>query len=54
MEALRREEYNREEITEKEKNLIDLIRKVGHGEIRVTIQNASPIRVEELKKSIKL
>ena len=41
-------------ITEKEKNLINLIRKLGYGEIKVIIQDSCPIRVEELRKSIKL
>ena len=41
-------------ITEKEKNLINLIRKLGYGEIKVIVQDSCPIRVEELRKSIKL
>lgn len=41
-------------ITNQEKRLCDLIRTVGHGELRVIIQDNKPIRVEELKKSIKL
>ncbi|AOY78297.1 ATP-dependent DNA helicase RuvA [Clostridium formicaceticum] len=41
-------------MTEKEKKLINLIRKIGHGEIKVIIQDSCPIRVEEFKKSIKL
>ncbi|SNS16289.1 Uncharacterized small protein [Anaerovirgula multivorans] len=48
------EENLQEKMTEREKNLIDLIRKVGHGEVRVIIQDSCPIRVEDLKKSIKL
>ncbi len=47
---------NKEEIvfSDNEKNLVRLIRKIGHGEIRVIIQDKIPIRVEEFKKSIKL
>lgn len=41
-------------ITSQEKRLCELIRTVGHGELRVIIQDNKPIRVEELKKSIKL
>ncbi|SKC45874.1 DUF2292 domain-containing protein [Maledivibacter halophilus] len=41
-------------LNEKEKNLIELIRSTEYGEIRIVIQNAIPIRVEEIKKSIKL
>ncbi|WP_352406889.1 hypothetical protein [Acetoanaerobium noterae] len=42
------------ELTERERKLIHLIREVGHGEIKVIIQDNCPIRIEELKKSIKL
>ncbi|MCT4564852.1 MAG: DUF2292 domain-containing protein [Maledivibacter sp.] len=41
-------------VSEKEKHLIELIRNTGYGELKVVIQDALPIRVEELKKSIKL
>ena len=40
--------------SEKEDNLIRVIREIGYGEIRVIIQDGQPVRVEELKKSIKL
>lgn len=42
------------QLRQKEKNLIKLIRDTGFGEIRIKIQDGLPIRVEELKKSIKL
>ncbi|WP_129597385.1 DUF2292 domain-containing protein [Anaerophilus nitritogenes] len=42
------------EVDEKEKKLIDWIRKIGYGELRVIIQENLPIRIEEVKKSIKL
>ncbi len=42
------------ELTEKGKKLIDLIRSIGYGEIRVTVRDGDPILVEEVKKSIKL
>ncbi|MBU5312475.1 DUF2292 domain-containing protein [Tissierella carlieri] len=41
-------------LTEREKNLIELIRNTEFGEIKIIIQNSEPIRVEELKRSIKL
>ncbi len=41
-------------INEKEKKLIEMIRNIEYGEIRVVIQDKLPIRIEELKKSIKL
>jgi hypothetical protein len=42
------------ECDEKEKKIIELIRKMGFGEIRIIIQEGGPIRIEEIKKSIKL
>lgn len=41
-------------LNEKEKNLIRLIRKIKYGELKIIIQDKVPVRVEELKKSIKL
>ncbi|MBU5437887.1 DUF2292 domain-containing protein [Tissierella sp. MSJ-40] len=41
-------------LNEQEENLIDLIRETEFGEIKIIIQNSIPIRVEEVKKSIKL
>lgn len=42
------------ELTEKEKKLIRIIRDTGYGEVKVFVQDKEPVRVEELKKSIKL
>lgn len=52
--SLTHEQNSRFVFHEKEKNLIRLIREVKYGELRVIIQDGVPIRVEELKKSIKL
>lgn len=41
-------------VSEQEKRLIDLIRKTKHGELKILIKDSLPIRVEEMKKSIKL
>lgn len=40
--------------SEKEERLLAIIREVEYGEIRIIIQDGIPIRIEELKKSIKL
>lgn len=45
---------NSDQVTEREKRLIDLIRELGYGEIRIVVQNSEPVRIEEVKKSIKL
>ena len=41
-------------LTEKEARLIEIIRKLDFGEVRVVIQDGVPTRVEEIKRSIKL
>lgn len=43
-----------ENITDKEKKLLKVIREIGFGEIKVIINDGKPIRIEELIKSIKL
>ena len=39
---------------EKEEKLLKLIRETEFGEIKIIIQDGVPVRVEEIKKSIKL
>lgn len=38
----------------KEKRLIEFVRKLEFGEIKIIVQDGVPIRIEEMKKSIKL
>ena len=40
--------------TEKEQMLLQLIREIGFGEVKVFIADGQPVRVEEIKKSVKL
>ncbi len=42
------------QLNEKEKKLISMIRNIEFGEIRIIIQDRTPIRIEEFKRSIKL
>ena len=42
------------ELTEKESRVIDIIRNIEFGEVRVVVTDGVPVRVEEIKKSIKL
>ncbi len=42
------------ELTEKEARLMEIIRKLDFGEVRIVIQDGVPTRVEEIKRSIKL
>ncbi|VFB15693.1 Uncharacterised protein [Urinicoccus massiliensis] len=44
----------KEEISERESKLLNLIRQTSFGEVKIIIQDGEPIRVEEVKKSIKL
>jgi len=42
-------------VTKKEEaNLLALIREIKYGELRVIIHDGKPIRVEDIRKSIKL
>ena len=48
------ENLTEETISEKEKRLLEIIRQIGYGDVRVIIQEGTPVRIEEMKKSIKL
>ena len=41
-------------VTEKEEKLIRLIRDLRFGEIKVCVADSQPVRLEEVRKSIKL
>ena len=41
-------------LTKAEKQLLELIRTLDYGEIRVMIKDKKPIRVEEIRRSIQL
>jgi len=41
-------------LTEKEKKLIAMMRAMKFGEMKIIIQESEPVRIEELKNSIKL
>ena len=41
-------------LTKEEEKLIKIIRALDFGEVRVVVTDNKPIRVEEIKKSIKL
>jgi len=41
-------------LTEKEKKLLELIRSTEYGEFRIIIHDEQPVKVEEIKKDIKL
>ena len=42
------------ELTEKEEKLISLIREMKFGDIQIYVADGQPIRLEEVRKSIKL
>ncbi|MGN0998997.1 MAG: DUF2292 domain-containing protein, partial [Faecousia sp.] len=42
------------ELTLQEEKLIRLIRTIGYGEVHIFVKESKPIRVEEIKKSIRL
>ena len=41
-------------LTESEQKVIDIMRSIDYGEIRIIINNSKPVRVEEIKKSVQL
>ena len=41
-------------LTKAEKQLIEVIRALDYGEVRVMIKDNRPIRVEEIRRSIQL
>ena len=41
-------------LTKAEKQLIEVIRSLDYGEVRVMIKDNRPIRVEEIRRSIQL
>ena len=42
------------QLSEKEEKLIRLIREMGFGELRLFVADSQPVRLEEVRKSIKL
>lgn len=42
------------ELTEAEKKILSIIRKIQFGEVRIVITDQKPVRIEEIKRSIKL
>jgi len=41
-------------ITEKERKLFEILRKLEYGEVRIIVKDGVPVHIEEIKKSIKL
>lgn len=49
-----REGNSNEALTDKEKKLIQVLRKIDYGEVKIFVQDKQPVRIEEVIKSIKL
>ena len=41
-------------ISEKEKKLIELLRKIPYGKVVIFLEGGQPIRIEEVRESVKL
>ena len=41
-------------LTKAERQLIELIRSIDYGELRIMVKDEKPIRVEEIRRSIQL
>lgn len=46
--------YNRLELTEKERKLIEFIRELGFGSLTVEVQRGEPVVIREPLKTVKL
>ncbi len=51
---MQQEPREKMQLSEKEEKLIRLIRDLKFGELRLFIADSQPVRLEEVKKSIKL
>lgn len=47
-------EKNILQLSDEEKKIIELLRSIYYGELRIIVNNSKPVRVEEIKKSIQL
>lgn len=41
-------------LTKAERQLIELIRSIDYGELRIMVKDEKPVRVEEIRRSIQL
>lgn len=41
-------------ISEKEQRLLELIHKIGYGQVVIYLEAGQPVRIEKIKESIKL
>ena len=41
-------------LNSKERELLHLLREIQYGEVRIIIQAGTPVRIEEIRKSIQL
>lgn len=49
-----KEKCREEKLTEQEMQVIKIMRDIEYGELMVSIQGGKPVRVEEVRKSIKI
>ena len=40
--------------TEQEKKVVEILRGLDYGEVRIAVKSGVPVHIEEIKKSIKL
>jgi len=41
-------------LSEQEEKIIDILREIKYGEIKIVIQDGVPVRIDEIRKSIKI
>jgi len=49
-----KKETSQARLTPQEKKIIDMVRGLEYGELRIIVNGNTPVRVEEIKKSIQL
>ena len=42
------------QVSQQEKRVLELLRGIDYGELRIVINASKPVRVEEIKKSLQL
>jgi len=54
MSSIKNSTDNQVVLTKQEENIIRIMRNIEFGEVRIVITDGKPVRIEEIKKSIKL
>ena len=45
---------DRECLSEQEKKIIEILHEMNYGELKIVVQDGVPVRIDEIRKSIKI